>query len=200
MNNIELFPLLLTNERAVWAQKLRMLPPVPNNYVVIWMILGPHQVSKSKVNLIMWGLLHIKIASVSWHFVPIPSWQAFWPPRTRNCPFGCGQKSALNHLGKRFHPLPQTGNVHMEATHFKKGLPLIQCKSYSFSIVWQSKNQSNVCLCPCFVWYSNSCSPFQNSLWLIGLWAIIWCCPSQTLPTVQPPLSGFAPLVSANIL
>ena len=44
----------------------------------------------------------------------------------------------------------------MEATHFKKGLPLIRCKSYSFSIVWQSKNQNNVFLCSCFVWYSNS--------------------------------------------
>ena len=96
------------------------------------------------------------------------------PPLTKKLPIWMWTKKCPKPPGQAFSPpLPQTGNVHMEATHFKKGLPLIQCKSYSFSIVWQSKNQSNVCLCPCFVWYSNSCSPFQNSLWLIGLWAII---------------------------
>ena len=34
---------------------------------------------------------------------------------------GLGKKSAPNHLGKRLHPPPLTGNAHLGTIHFKKG-------------------------------------------------------------------------------
>ena len=42
--------------------------------------------------------------------------------KTRNCPFGCGQKSA-NKPGKGLQPPPQTGNAHIHEALFKKGVP-----------------------------------------------------------------------------
>ena len=43
--------------------------------------------------------------------------------KTGNCPFGCEEKSAPNHPGKRLHPTPLTDNSHLETTHLKKGHP-----------------------------------------------------------------------------
>ena len=64
-----------------------------------------------------------------------PSWQAFWPPRTRNYPFGCGQKVPQT-IGARIYPHPpkkkkKTGNAHMDATHFKRGFPIPKVKSFN---------------------------------------------------------------------
>ena len=72
-------------EQSDRAQKLRMLPPVPNKYMVIWMIEGPHQVSKSKVNLIII------------FFVTLSKWA----------------KKCLNHPGKRSNP-PILESAHLD--------------------------------------------------------------------------------------
>ena len=57
------------------------------------------------------------------------------PPKTRNCPFGCGQKSAINQASvyNPPHPPPQTGNAHIHGALFKKGYPLPFVK-YSMSV------------------------------------------------------------------
>ena len=51
-------------------------------------------------------------------------------PKTRNCPFWRGQKSATNPLGKRS---PHTGNAYFNRPRHKKGLPYVQS---SKSALW----------------------------------------------------------------
>ena len=51
-------------------------------------------------------------------------------PKTRNCPFGRGQKSATNPLGKRS---PHTDNAYFNRPRHKKGLPYVQS---SKSALW----------------------------------------------------------------
>ena len=98
------------------------------------MIEGPHQVSKSKVNLIREGRTQIKnsicffdIVEASWK-VHKPSWQAFWHPLEEEIVhLDVDKKVPQTIRASVYTPSPpQTGNAHMEATHFKQGLPYLR--------------------------------------------------------------------------